>query len=106
MQGQCSPLSDKFGGENRWVFRPCVSQRSDDCGLFEAGSPEFIEECTCIPCASDSRKPIGSARPEMLGQRCSEDQLRTGNMSAWTNNPSQFVEYVIAKRVEVKNPID
>jgi len=77
LQGQCSTLRSKFGGENRWVFRPRVSQRADDCGSFKAGSPEFIEECTCILCASDSRKPIGSAELEMLGQRCSEDQLRT-----------------------------
>ena len=64
-----STVRDKFCRDNRRMFRPRVSQRADDCGLFKAGSTEFIEECTCIPCASDSREPIGAARLEMRRQR-------------------------------------
>lgn len=63
-----SAVGEELCSENRRMLCPRVSQRADYCGSFETGSTEFIDECTCILCASDSRKPVGIAGLEMLRQ--------------------------------------
>jgi len=64
-----STVRDKLCGDDRGMFGPRVSQGADDCRLFKTSSAEFIEECTCILCTSDSREPTGAARLKTFRQR-------------------------------------
>jgi len=85
-----------LGNDDSRVFRPGITNRSQNTSVSEASISEFLEEGISFLGSGNSRKPTAFISAFLLTERCSQNQLSSIDQAAAAYDAGKFGEDLFA----------